>query len=225
MNLIPVATEHVRAYTALLRLAVRLLAREIDPLLYRQMLQADSDSGGGHRPLTDPGLAERTEGEALEELAAEYCHLFIGPQPVCPPYASVHHGEVKLGGRAAHDIEGFMDRYDLHPILQEEDAVLDQDHLAVELALLAHLYRIAAGAVTDCLTPGEAWAAAHDLLHTHIRPWAVDYLGRLQSAAQFAPYTTIAHLVRKILEEAADWPAAALPPSAKRGLVAASQQM
>lgn len=222
MKPIPVVADHVKAYTGLLRLAVRLLAREIDPLLYRQMHDADTHSGDSQRPLTDPGLAERPETEALEELAAEYCRLFIGPQPVCPPYASAHQGEVKLGGRSAHAIGAFMDRYGLHPLVQEEDAVVDQDHLAVELALLAHLYRIAAGAVSGGLAPGEAWAAAHDLLHTHIRPWAGAYLGRLQSAAQFAPYTTIAHLVREILEEAADWSADAPPSSEERGLVAAS---
>ncbi|GAA3772873.1 molecular chaperone TorD family protein [Streptomyces chiangmaiensis] len=105
MNPIPVAADHVKAYTGLLRLAVRLLSSEIDPLLYRQMIDADSRTRDDHRPLTDPALAERPQAEALEELAAEFCRLFIGPQPACPPYASAQHGEVKLGGRSARDID------------------------------------------------------------------------------------------------------------------------
>lgn len=197
----------VKAYTGLLRLAVRLLTREIDPPLYRQLRDADAQAGGDHRPLTDPGLAERPEAEALEELAAEFCRLFIGPRPVCPPYASAHRGEAKLGGRAARDIATFMNRHQLRPEISHYDAVLDHDHLAVHLALLAHLYGVTGGAAGSHLTPEQAWSAAHELLHTHTLPWADRYLRHLGQSATLAPYTTIAHLIRQVLSEAADWPA------------------
>lgn len=206
MNPIPVGADHVKAYTGLLRLCVRLLSREIDPMLYRQMLNADAHSQEPHRPLADPGLAQREEAEAIEELAAEFCRLFIGPQPVCPPYASAHQGEVKLGGRSARDIDAFLDRHQLRPVLSEQDAVVDHDHLAVELALLAHLYSVAAGTVESDLSIEEAWGAAYELLHTHTWPWADSYLQQLEDTAQYAPYNTIAHLVGRVLKEAADWP-------------------
>ncbi|GAA1431264.1 hypothetical protein GCM10009601_50080 [Streptomyces thermospinosisporus] len=211
MNQIPVAADHVKAYTGLLRLAVRLLSSEIDLLLYRQMLNADAHTRDDHRPLADPALAEKPEGEALEELAAEFCRLFIGPQPVCPPYASAHQGEVKLGGRSARDIDAFMEQYQLKPVLRPQDAVVDHDHLAVGLSLLAHLYRIAVGTADSDLTTEQAWHAAHELLHVHIWPWADTYLKQLETTAVLAPYTTIAHLVRRVLQEAADWPADLLP--------------
>ncbi|CAL9367168.1 Chaperone protein TorD [Streptomyces sp. enrichment culture] len=206
-----VSAEHVRVYTGVLHLAVRVLCREIDPPLYRQMQDSDRRMDPGDAPLTDPVLALRAESEALEELAAEFCRLFVGPRPVCPPYASEQLGEVKAGGRAAHDIEAFMSRHALRAALHAQDAILDKDHLAVELSVLAHLLRMAAGAVTGEQARAEAWAAAHDLLHRHILPWACDYLSRLESAARYAPYTTVAHLARRVLEEAADWPAAAPP--------------
>lgn len=204
-----VSAEHVRVYTAVLQLAVRVLCREIDAQLYRQMQDSDRRMDPGDAPLTDPVLALRTETEALEELAVEFCRLFVGPRPVCPPYASEQFGEIKAGGRAAHDIEAFMSRHALRAALHAQDAILDKDHLAVELAVLAHLLQMAAGAVTGEQARAEAWAAAHDLLHRHILPWACDYLGRLENAARYAPYTTVAHLARKVLEEAADWPASA----------------
>lgn len=50
VNSLPVATDHVKAYTGLLRLAVRLTSSEIDPMLYGQMLNADGHTPEAHRP-------------------------------------------------------------------------------------------------------------------------------------------------------------------------------
>jgi glutaredoxin-like protein len=210
VNPVPVAADHLKAYTGLLRLAVRLLSREIDLLLYLQILNADAHSRPGQRPLADPRLAQLGHDEALEQLAAEFCRLFIGPQPVCPPYASAHQGEVKLGGRAARAIDAFMDRHHLRPVLDERDAVLEHDHLAVHLALLAHLYGGAAGTVDTGIPPEQAWAAAYELLHNHTWPFGDSYLRQLEQSARFAPYNTIAHLIHRVLEEAAGWPAETL---------------
>jgi TorA maturation chaperone TorD len=110
-------------------------------------------------------LGKWTKHTALTELAVEFCRLFVGPQPLCPPYASAHQGEVKLGRRSARDIDAFMATYQLRPVIEQQDAVLDHDHLSVELALLAHLYRVASGAVADPLTLTQAWGAAYELLH------------------------------------------------------------
>ncbi|MFI0406503.1 mycoredoxin [Actinomadura sp. 3N508] len=206
MSPTPVTADHLTAYTGLLHLAVRLLAREIDPPLYRQLTTANAPATDDQRPLIDARLTGRPQQKALEDLAVEYCRLFIGPQPECPPYASAHRGEVKLGGRSAHDIDDFMDRHRLRPVLNEHDAVLQHDHLAVELSLLAHLYDTAAKPADSHLTADTAWAAAHTLLHNHIWPWADDYLRRLQHTAELAPYTTIAHLTWQVLNEASTWP-------------------
>lgn len=107
-----------------------------------------------------------------------------------------------------------MERHDLRPVISEHDAVVDHDHLAIQLALLAHLYNLAATPAGSQADIPQAWAAAHQLLHTHIRPWAIDYLRWLEEQARFAPYTTIAYLVRRVLTEASSWPAATLtlPP-------------
>lgn len=210
VNPIPVGADHLKAYSGLLRLAVRLLAREVDTPLYRQMSNADGHSSKDHAPLIDPDLADTSEHHALVELATEYCRLFIGPQPACPPYASAHQGEVKLGGRAAHNIETFMARHSLHPVIAQQDAILEPDHLSVELALLAHLYSVAAGTTESDLTIEQAWTASHELLHTHIKPWAFSYLRDLETTAEYAPYTTIAHLVHRVLDEACAWPARTL---------------
>jgi hypothetical protein len=61
MNAIPVAADHVKAYSGLLRLAVRLLAREVDVALFRQMLGADAHSATGRAPLADPCLGQMDE--------------------------------------------------------------------------------------------------------------------------------------------------------------------
>ncbi|GAA3772889.1 hypothetical protein GCM10022206_09380 [Streptomyces chiangmaiensis] len=69
------------------------------------------------------------------------------------------------------------------------------------------------------LSTQEAWTLAHELLHVHIWPWADGYLQQLEHTAQYAPYTTTAHLVRRVLTEACDWPATTLVTPDKESTV------
>jgi TorA maturation chaperone TorD len=75
-------------------LTARLFMAEVDVALYRAL--AVQDALG----LIDVELSAMGEEQALEALAVEFCRLFIGPQPLCVPYASAHRGEALLGGRA-----------------------------------------------------------------------------------------------------------------------------
>ncbi|MGH3309770.1 MAG: TorD/DmsD family molecular chaperone [Streptomyces sp.] len=206
-----VPAERSYSYAGLLTLASRLLAREVDTALYRRLLDSDAYRADGQLLLLEPRHVEAGETAALEDLTAEYCRLFIGPEPACPAYASTHRGEVKLGGRSAAAMDDFMRRYGPGVAVGEWDAVLDSDHLSVELALLAHLYRVAAdGEPGTELTDPSPWAAADELLNEHIHPWADSYLRELETVARLAPYNVIACLVQGVLAEAADWTAVGL---------------
>jgi TorA maturation chaperone TorD len=134
----------------------------------------------------------------------EFCRLFIGPQPECPPYASAHQGEVKLGGRTAPAVDDFMARHDVRPVIGEHDAVLEHDHLSVELALLAHFYQAAFENGPEGRE--EAWAAAQELLHHHIWPWADGYLKHVSDAARPGPYRAISSLLWDVLDNSRTWP-------------------
>ncbi|GGS28887.1 TorD/DmsD family molecular chaperone [Actinokineospora fastidiosa] len=196
----------LRANTAVLRLAARLFAREVDAPLYGRMLATDIRWGTGH-PLVDAPDATRDEAVILEDMAAEFCRLFIGPQPVCPPYASAWHGEVKLGGRPAHAVEALMVRHGVRPVIDSRDAVLEPDHISVELALLAH-FREAAAA--DPTRTGER-AAVRELLEQHIRPWSDGFLERVADAARMGPYEGIAVLLWNVLDDSTVPTASRLP--------------
>lgn len=195
--------DQLTATVGVLRLGARLFAHEVDARLYRQLLGADKTTVGGHSFL-EAGAADRSEAEALEDLAEEFCRLFIGPQPECPPYASAHQGEVKLGGRTAPAVDDFMARHGVRPVIGEHDAVLEHDHLSVELALLAHFYQAAFEDGPEGRE--EAWAAAQELLHHHIWPWADGYLKHVSDAARSGPYSAISSLLWDVLNNSRTWP-------------------
>ncbi len=169
-------TALVSAHVGVYRLASRLLACEIDAPLFGRL----RDGG-----LLDDAALALPEREALDTLAAEFCRLVIGPDPVCLPYASVQRGEALLGSRAEQEVTAFVRRQSLDIQLAPDVAVLSNDHLSVQLALLAHLHG------TD---------AATELVERHLRPWAVTTLETLADAAEWEPYrstfATTAELLR-----------------------------
>ena len=79
--------------------------------------------------------------------------------------------------------------------------VASPDHLAIELAVLAHLY-----ARTDTAT------AIHEFLYDHVLPWVPAYCERVAAAAVLGFYRTAAHLVAALLAEEASSGAASSRP-------------
>src|SRR5438128_611768 len=138
-------------------LTARLFAAEVDVALYRALVAQDTLG------LIDAKLSTLGEERALEALAVEFCQLFVGPQPRCVPYASAHRGEALLGGRARTRLEAFLRRVGF---ASDEVAmrIASPDHLAVELAVLAHLYTLTDTADT-----------VREFLYDHVLPWAPAY--------------------------------------------------
>lgn len=178
----------------LYRLGSRLLAHEVDAALLARLWAADALTDA---PLLDPGLSECHEHVVLEELAVEYCRLFVGPEPVCPPYASAHTGGRHLRGRAEQDLVTFLAAYGLEPVCRTEVSLLGLDHLSVHLAVLAHLH--------DRLTrePGNepVRMALRHLVQLHTVPWAADLLALLAREARLAPYPTIGMALGQLLAQ------------------------
>jgi len=176
-SLAPSARRDVYALTA------RLFAAEVDGALYRA-LRAQDPLG-----LLDAELRCLEEATALEILAVEFCRLFIGPQPRCVPYASAQRGEALLGGRARARLEDFLNRvgfvYDAAAL-----RIASPDHLAVELAVLAHLY-----------ARDETAPAIRAFLQEQVLPWVPAYCAQVVAAASRSLYRTAAELVRTLLKE------------------------
>ncbi|WP_116040832.1 TorD/DmsD family molecular chaperone [Amycolatopsis palatopharyngis] len=171
-------------------LGARLLAVEIDAPLYER--------------LAGRGLTERCDGQALhqaiEDLAAEYCRLLIGPEPVCLPYASAHRSTARLRSTSERELERFLAENGLQVGSIGTLRLLGHDHLAVELAALSCLYR---RVERDAAGPGDAHSdpAVRSLLLDHIAPWAPAVLHRLGAEARCAPYTSVLPVLGSLLEE------------------------
>jgi TorA maturation chaperone TorD len=155
-----------------LALVARLLAAEVDS----ELLGALRESPFARCLALD--LEPRDE---LEQLAVEYCRLFVMPDAPCPPYLGAIRQEPLLGGRAAAalalelEAEGF-----------ESIAPIYGDHVATYLEL------------ASILEPGPR----RRLLATH-RAWLTHYFSKLEASASVGLYQLTAQLALALVEEAA----------------------
>lgn len=161
-------------------LIARLFREEVDAPLYRRLLATQCDS----LLWIEPAIAELPEARALEALETEYCRLFIGPNPMCPPFASVARGEAVLGGRARSAIDDFLA---LHGLTVEARArIASPDHIAVVFAILAEL--------SD---PG----ITRDYLRRFVLPWVPSWLSTLEHGAECALFRTLACVATALIDE------------------------
>ncbi|MDP9476358.1 MAG: molecular chaperone TorD family protein [Actinomycetota bacterium] len=186
-----------RARSHLYLLAARLFMAEVDIDLYGVLTRPPMEellgltcSTGARRPAPE---------EAVEEMAVEFCRLFIGPRPLCPPYASIQRGEALIGGRSARLLDQFMEAHNLRVEAPSHLPMLAVDHLGVELALLALLYESAAagtavGGHDDPITSVRA------LLEDHLLPWAPEYLAGMGGWAR-TPYDGLGRFTAALLQD------------------------
>ncbi|WP_440072768.1 TorD/DmsD family molecular chaperone [Streptosporangium sp. OZ121] len=182
-------------------LTSRLLSKEIDQPLYRALLTADPEGTPAEDRLIDEQTGAMDEPDALRTLSVEFCRLFVGPYPACPPYASIHRGEPLVGGRADHAIRDFMTRHRLQAEPPGGHTLLAYDHLGVGLALLHHLLRDWERGVSAACPEDEDRHAVRELLEDHLLPWAPSYLHDLHGAALHAPYGIVAQLTGRLLAD------------------------
>ena len=191
------AAEELHARRDVYRLASRLLAREIDAPLYDRLLTL--------------GLLDGSC--TLDDLAAEFCRLFIGPKPVCLPYASARRVPALLHAEPERRFVAFLTAHGLDTVLDPGLTLLGRDHLAVELAVLAHLHDAAAGSPAP--VAAAAWQQSRTLVADHLLPWAADVASELAVAARLAPYSLVARSLVALLgtESSLAPPAAAVSPA------------
>lgn len=161
-------------------LVARLLREEIDAPLYRRLIAAQSDA----LPWIEPEIAELPEVRALEVQETEYCRLFIGPNPACPPFASVVRGEALLGGRARTIVDDYLGSHGL--AVNPAARVASSDHVAVVFATLAELCD--SDDVRTCL---------RDLA----LPWIPHWLSELEQRSERVLFRTLARIAQALLDE------------------------
>lgn len=182
-------------------LCARLFAGEVDAPLYQSLTQEPSSPLVSLLGLEPGALGEEDRpAQALDALAVEYCRLFIGPQPMCPPFASACRGEALLGGRARTRLEEFLARHEL--VLTEDlMRIASPDHVAVELAILAMLHDRAHAAEEGSEIGAQARRALAEFLGGHVLPWVPDWLNSVEAQAGHPLYRGAAQLGLALLEE------------------------
>jgi TorA maturation chaperone TorD len=182
-------------------LCARLFAGEVDAPLYQSLTR------GPVSPLVslmglEPGALgeEDSPAKALDALAVEYCRLFIGPQPMCPPFASACRGEALLGGRARTRLEEFLARNGL-ALTEELMRIASPDHVAVELAILAMLHDRASAEEESSEARAQASRALAEFLGGHVLPWVPGWLQGVEEHAAHPLYRGAAQLGLALLEE------------------------
>ena len=161
-------------------LVARLLGEELDAPLYHRLLSTQSD---GLRWI-EPELAELPSERVLEVLDTEYCRLFLGPVPQCPPYASVLRGEAVLGGRARTRVDDFLAACGL--AVDAHARIASSDHVAVAFATLGEL------AADDAIT---TW------LRDFVAPWVPRWLSELETKTERQLYRTVAHIGNALIAD------------------------
>jgi TorA maturation chaperone TorD len=158
----------------------RLFREEVDAPLYRRLLATQSDA----LRWIEPEIAKLPEEVAIEVLETEYCRLFVGPNPVCPPFASVARGEALLGGRARTEIDELLASRGLR--IDPRARIASPDHVAVVFAVLAEL--------------SDADPAC-SRLHNLVLPWVPSWLSRLEHEAERSLFRTLARVAKALIDE------------------------
>ena len=161
-------------------LVARLLGEELDAPLYHRLLSTQSDA----LRWMEPELAELPSERAMEALDTEYCWLFLGPPPQCPPYASVLRGEAVLGGRARTRVDDFLATHGL--AIDAHARIASSDHVAVVFATLAEV------TAEDAIS---IW------LRDFVVPWVPQWLSMLESKTERQLYRTVAHIGNALIAE------------------------
>lgn len=161
-------------------LVARLLGEELDAPLYDRLLSTQSDA----LRWIEPELAELPSERVLDTLATEYCRLFLGPPPQCPPYASVLRGEAVLGGRARTRVDDFLTAHGL--AINAHARIASSDHVAVAFGALAEL------TAEDAI---GAW------LRDFVAPWVPQWLSVLATRTERQLYRTVADIGNALIAE------------------------
>ena len=153
-------------------------------------------------------LFENDEKQLIEDLAVEYCRLFIGPGPHIPPFESAHHGTFSkdgglsglLWGNETIKVKKFYEKLNLKVL---EDAEINiPDHIAVELEVMQHL----CGKELECRNDGDPSSELkkylgleREFISEHLIQWIPGFCDAVIKSSSIKFYKSIAELTKKFV--------------------------
>lgn len=171
------------------RLLARLWLRELDAANARLL-----GSAPWSKLLAEVGatVPESDSDQCLEQLAQDYCQLFIGPSDHLPPYQSVWEDGV-LQSTAASSMQTFAEIVG-YPVAEIPPGTM-LDHLGVQLDMLGYLLK----QLGESLPPnGAAEQLASSFFAKHLQ-WPERLLGLAEQRAATRFYRGLVVVTREFL--------------------------
>jgi len=134
-------------------------------------------------------------GEQLDQLAMDYCQLFIGPSGHLLPYQSVW-SEGRFEGATTASLREYVE------ILEDAgnwSATSPLDHLAIQLEMMGFILTAQAHLTDESARNGNVAIAAR-FFHDHLA-WAVPLCKAAQKRSQTEFYRTLTKLTEVFIEE------------------------
>mgnify|MGYP002626373304 CR=1 FL=1 len=176
--------DELTARSGMYRLLARIWLREVDQSLLQQLASAEMRDAfvgaGGALPADD-------SDETIEELAIDYCQLFLGPKDHLPPFQSVWQSG-QFEATDSESMQQFIEvvRYDSSHIPQGTMP----DHLGLQLDLMAHLLGS---------SPGEEVQEVASYFFARHLQWPDGLLERASHLAKTDFYRSAVSLTREFL--------------------------
>ena len=168
------------------QLLSQLWSRELDADLLRVLrtneVRSTFESAGGIVPNADQ----------LDDLAVEYCRLFIGPRDHLPPLQSVW-ARGELQSEITNSVSQFAD---ILRFQHEADSGIMLDHLGVELNLMGHAAMLAA---QDDAAP-EVPEVMAEFFRRHLT-WTAPFFAALEQRDPHEFYLALARLTDLFLKD------------------------
>lgn len=182
----------------------RIYRKEITPELLQKLRDKKLNSTLSGMGLDFSDLFEKNEKKLIDDLAAEYCRLFIGPGPHIPPFESVHHGTFTnegglsglLWGNEALKVKKFYDKLNLK--VPRDSEVNIPDHIAIELEVMQYLCNKEVesgsnGKLKECREMEK------EFLNEHLTQWIPSFCDAVIKSSNIKFYRDIAALTKKFI--------------------------
>ena len=143
-------------------------------------------AAGGVLPNDDPAT--------VEQLAIDFCQLFVGPKNHLPPFQSVWvHGQLDAEPTVSMQRYCEIVGYDV----SELPSGMLLDHLGAQLEVMAHVLQIVSETERDQLEPVRELGRRYFLEHLM---WAADLLAATEAQATTEFYVSLAMMTRQFLD-------------------------
>ena len=188
----PMSADESAARSGVYRLLGRLWLREIDQASLRELgtppLRDLFIQAGGILPASD-------DRDTVEQLAIDYCQLFVGPTAHLPPFQSVwESGQFQSG--LTTSVQTFVEITAYPAESLPSGSMLD--HLGIQLDVMGHILALRSLDAVDEETDSEILELANAFLTRHLR-WAGDLLKAAAGRATTEFYRSTIQLTRDFL--------------------------